>query len=90
MGVKNKDAVIAKLFKNGNSQAIRLPKQFRFEGDEVLIHREGKKIVIEEQPLSSAKSRKSFWEDFFYNTPLVSHDFLADRGDVPPQKRDLF
>lgn len=30
----------AKLFRNGRSQAVRLPKEFRFEGDEVSIHRE--------------------------------------------------
>ena len=85
-----KEVVTAKLFKNGNSQAVRLPKEFRFEGDEVLIHREGKRVIIESTDKSEAKSRKKFWEDFFYNTELVSDDFLADRGDTPPQERDLF
>jgi antitoxin VapB len=41
-------AVRAKLFKNGGSQAVRLPKGFRFEGSrEVLVHREGRRIVLE-------------------------------------------
>jgi antitoxin VapB len=40
--------VRAKLFKNGGSQAVRLPKGFRFEGArEVLVHREGRRIVLE-------------------------------------------
>ena len=39
--------VEAKLFANGRSQAIRLPKQFRMPGDRVLIHREGRRLVIE-------------------------------------------
>ncbi len=80
-----KEVATAKLFKNGNSQAIRLPKQFRFEGDEVLIHREGKKIVIE-----SLVKKKSRWDKFFSDTTIVPDDFLANRNDAPPQKRKLF
>lgn len=37
----------AKLFRNGGSQAVRLPRDFRFHGDEVLVHREGRKVVLE-------------------------------------------
>jgi len=36
----------AKLFKNGSSQAVRLPKEFRFEGEKVFIRREGDEIVL--------------------------------------------
>jgi antitoxin VapB len=36
----------AKLFRNGRSQAVRLPKDFRFEGDEVAIRREGRRVVL--------------------------------------------
>lgn len=36
----------AKLFKNGQSQAVRLPKKFRFEGTEVFIKREGNAVVL--------------------------------------------
>jgi antitoxin VapB len=39
----------AKLFRNGGSQAVRLPKKYRFEGrTEVLIRRDGKRVVLEE------------------------------------------
>ena len=38
---------MAKIFWSGRSQAVRLPKAFRFEGKEVRIHREGSKIVLE-------------------------------------------
>jgi antitoxin VapB len=38
----------AKLFWNGRSQAVRLPKEFRFEGEEVEIRREGGKVILEE------------------------------------------
>ena len=36
----------AKLFNNGRSQAVRLPKNYRFEGDEVLIKRVGRAVVM--------------------------------------------
>lgn len=37
----------AKLFWSGRSQAVRLPKEFRFEGDAVKIRREGRQVIIE-------------------------------------------
>ncbi|MGX2949677.1 antitoxin [Ursidibacter sp. B-7004-1] len=39
--------VTAKLFWTGNSQAIRLPKAFRFIGESVRIHKQGNKVIIE-------------------------------------------
>lgn len=47
----------AKLFMNGRSQAVRLPKAFRFEGDEALIHRDGDRVILTPKPRS--------WRDFF-------------------------
>lgn len=74
--------ITAKLFKNGNSQAVRLPKEFRFEGEEVLIHREGERIVL--QP------KKRGWDAFFESDKRVCPDFMSARGDRPPQERELF
>lgn len=37
----------AKLFRNGNSQAVRLPQEFRFQGDQVRIRKEGNAVVLE-------------------------------------------
>lgn len=37
----------AKLFKNGGSQAVRLPREVRFEGTEVLVHKEGSRVILE-------------------------------------------
>lgn len=39
--------VIAKLFRNGRSQAVRLPKEFRFEGDRVRVRRVGEGVLLE-------------------------------------------
>jgi len=68
----------AKIFKSGNSQAIRLPKEFRFppETEEVAIRREGLRIVLE--PVSVQEWPDSFWRAF----GAVTDDF-----ERPPQRR---
>lgn len=76
----------AKLFRNGRSQAVRLPADYRFEGSEVYIRRDPATgdVILSRRPES--------WRDFFdlMGTIDVPDDFLADRGDKPPQKRRLF
>jgi antitoxin VapB len=67
----------AKLFKNGDSQAVRLPKEFRFDGTEVLIQRVGEAVVL----LPKAKS----WETLIGSLPKFSPDFM-DKRDQPPQQ----
>lgn len=70
----------AKLFMNGRSQAVRLPKAFRFDGDEVLIHREGDRVVLTPKPRS--------WREFFENGTRPTDDFMSKRIDDPPQERE--
>ena len=53
-------AVTARLFKNGRSQAVRLPKEFRFSGDEVLVRREGEAIILE--PIKRKAWPRGYWE----------------------------
>ena len=76
----------AKLFRNGRSQAVRLPAEYRFEGSEVYVRRDADTgdVILSRRPES--------WKDFFelMKTVDVPEDFLADRKDAPPQKRDLF
>ncbi len=72
----------AKLFYNGRSQAVGLPQEFRFQGDKVLIRREGEDVILSPRPQS--------WDDFFADPQTVPGDFLADRNDFPPQERDAF
>lgn len=73
----------AKLFMNGRSQAVRLPKDFRFNSDEVLIRKEGDSIIL--------SPKQQSWANFFKNTPLPSEDFMDNRVDLPAKKReDLF
>ncbi len=72
---------IAKIFMNGRSQAVRLPKEYRFDTDEVYITKQGSSIVITE--------KKPTWDDFFDSKPVFDDDFLADRLDAKPQERDF-
>jgi antitoxin VapB len=75
----------AKLFRNGRSQAVRLPADYRFQGSEVYIrHTVSGDVILSRKPES--------WHDFFelLKTIDVPEDFLADRKDTPPQTRDLF
>ena len=67
----------AKLFMNGRSQAVRLPKEFRFDDDEeVLIKRMGDAIML---------VPKSKWKDIFINAiKSFPADFKIDRGDQLP------
>lgn len=50
----------AKLFRNGRSQAVRLPKDFRFPGDEVRIRREGDAVILE--PLQRKAWPRGYWD----------------------------
>lgn len=61
----------AKLFKNGDSQAVRLPKEFRFAGEEVLIKRVGSAVVL----LPKAKS----WDTLVQSLDKFPADFMSDR-----------
>jgi antitoxin VapB len=76
----------AKLFRNGRSQAVRLPAEYRFEGSEVYIRRDEQTgdIVISRRPDS--------WQDFFDLADAVGvpDRFLSPRDNGPPQKRRLF
>jgi len=66
----------AKLFWNGRSQAVRLPKEFRFEGDEVEIRREGNAVILEPVP-------RREWPAGFIDGLLKDARLFADL-EVPP------
>jgi antitoxin VapB len=78
--------VTAKLFRNGRSQAVRLPADFRFSGSEVYVRRDPETgdVILSRRPDS--------WQDFFdlVDTLDIPHDFMSDRDTSPPQKRKLF
>jgi antitoxin VapB len=70
----------AKVFRSGNSQAVRLPKQFRLKSKEVEIFRRGDELVLREKPGNISQAF-----DLLAGLP---DDFdLPDRGNDEPQKR---
>jgi antitoxin VapB len=72
----------ARIFQSGNSQAVRLPKQFRFHVDEVEILRRGQEIVLREPKRNLGQA--------FAALGALPEDFTADgRQDLPPQKRNV-
>ena len=76
---------VAKVFMNGRSQAVRLPAAFRFSEAEVYIRRDEATgdVVLSRRP--------GGWDTFFelLATLDVPANFLTDRGDAPPQPREL-
>ncbi|NPU15628.1 AbrB/MazE/SpoVT family DNA-binding domain-containing protein [Bradyrhizobium sp. 83002] len=75
----------AKLFMHGRSQAVRLPKEFRFEGTEVLVSKVGEKVILE--PMTRAPlDLDKFWAEL---DALGARDFLPDGiPDDPPLQPD--
>jgi antitoxin VapB len=70
----------ARVFKSGNSQAVRLPKEFRFHSKEVEIVRRGDEVVLREKSKGMARA-------FELIASLPIED-LADDRDLPPLERE--
>jgi len=72
----------AKLFQNGQSQAVRLPKEFRFDDSEVFIKKTGN--VVQLIPRSDS------WNSLFGSLKKFSSDFMVDRVQPELDKRESF
>ena len=70
----------AKLFKNGQSQAVRLPLEFRFEGKQVYIKRIGNGVLL--------LPEQDSWQMMFESLDLFSDDFLEVRDQPEEQVRE--
>ena len=70
----------AKLFVNGNSQAVRLPKQYRFEGEEVVIKRLGSAVVL--------LPKTDPWQVLLEAIADFAPDLTIEREDEPCQERE--
>ena len=66
----------ARLFPNGQSQAVRLPKEFRFEGDRVYIQRAGEAVIL--LPYQRP------WQVLFDSLEQFSADFAGQAGEQTP------
>ena len=71
----------AKLFENGRSQAVRLPKEYRFQGDEVLVNKIGDVVLL--------MPKGDIWSGFLSALNLFSDDFMEEgRGETAGQERE--
>jgi len=72
----------AKIFRSGNSQAVRLPKEFRLEGTEVYIKRVGRGLLL--------MPKDDRWGPLLNSLDKFSKDFLEERAQPPLDARETF
>jgi antitoxin VapB len=72
----------AKLFQNGKSQAVRLPKEYRFRGTKVFVKKIGNAVVLIPEQDS--------WDTLLESLSLFSDDFMEERTQPADTPRDLF
>ncbi len=66
----------AKVFRSGNSQAVRIPKEFQIQGDEVEIERKGELLLL--------RPKKRSWDAFSESLHKFTEDFMRDGRNQPP------
>lgn len=70
----------AKVFVSGRSQAVRIPKKFRFKTEEVFVEREGDNIILTPKPKS--------WSQYFAKGKRFSADFPDYIEELMPEERE--
>lgn len=70
----------AKLFMNGRSQAVRLPKEFRFDGSQVYIKKVGEAVIL--LPYNNP------WQSLIDSLDLFTDDFMIEREQPAVQERE--
>jgi antitoxin VapB len=80
MAKKTIGRATAKVFMTGRSQAVRIPKEYRFACGEVLIERQGEHVILTPRPRS--------WRDYFARAPRFSGDYPDRIEDRPPRARE--
>ena len=70
----------AKVFMTNRSQAVRLPKEYQFDSDEVFIRKVGDDVILSPRPRD--------WRSYLESAPVASEAFMADVEDLPVQERE--
>ena len=78
-GLKSQMHRTAKIFMNNRNQAVRLPKEFRFNAQEVFIRKEGNDVILSPRPEN--------WSSYVVNGPVASEAFMEGVEDLPDQER---
>jgi len=71
----------ARVFQNGASKAVRLPKEFRFASDEVFLKKMGDAVII--------FPKRRDWQPFVNSLSKFSEDFMSQREQLPIQDREV-
>ncbi len=71
---------VAKVFRTGRSQAVRIPKEFRFACEEVLIERDGERVILTPRPRT--------WREYFARAPKIPADYPNRIRDQAPEKTE--
>lgn len=71
----------AKIFINGKSQAVRLPKEYRLDGTEVYVNKVGGTVIL--------FSKQNPWAPFFESLKGFTDDFMSDREQPALEKREF-
>jgi antitoxin VapB len=77
--MKERPMKTAKIFRSGNSQAVRIPKEFQLEGDEVEIQRRGSVLVL--------RPRRKSWKALLQSLQKFSDDFMENGREQPPLEK---
>lgn len=75
----------AKVFQTGGSQAVRIPKEFRFEESEVLIKETKEGVLL----ISKHRHREAFWQEWIDNLEKFDEEITLDRGGLPQVREGL-
>ena len=70
----------AKVFMNNRSQAVRLPKEFQFDTEEVFIRKEGEDVILSPRPAD--------WASYLESGPVASDEYMTNVEDLPVQERE--
>ena len=72
----------AKIFENGKSQAVRLPKAYRLKGKEAYITKLGDAIIL--------LPKTNNWDSLIASLNMFTEDFMAERKEAKPESREGF
>ena len=76
-----------RLFRNGRSQAVRIPREFELPGNEAIIRKEDGRLILEPAPKKSLKNLLALLDSW---EPLSEEDQFPEIEDLPPKPFTLF
>lgn len=75
-----------KLFRNGRNQAVRIPREFELPGEDAVMRKEGKQLIIEARPKPTLRAALGYLRSL---PPLGPDDQFPEIEDLPPEPLEL-